>query len=523
MNRRQALLTLGGGLAAPRISFAAPAAGPESPNHLPFLMHQDFAELYVAAWRVEEGRRDAANPLLEPAMPWDAGGVFAHGTVLRDPIDGLWKAWQVSTPVVPMENLEKPGHDRRLTYLESPDGVHWTRPKLPFVKWPGHSATNILLDFDSGGQATYASVNIDPRRDPPYEMFVFREPRYKNPSGKVGPLAAPRSARGSYRYRSRDGKDWKAVEGPLQIAPSDVCYIHRRPDASYIAYMKTPVPAYPGGLSPFDNNAGLVRLTGFRTSPDGTKWGEIKTVLGPDWRDPADLQFMELCPHPAAGGQVAFLTMYHSLTQLIDIQVAGSRDGVNWWRPERRPALANSPLGDYGGGMIWQMKEPVREGDKLHVYYGAMEGIHSDIYNTRETGRPLPTAGGGTIKPQPIGTLCFNGALCRATWTIDRLWALVCAAGGMNVGEATTRPKALAGRRLLVNALTRPGGSLRVELLDSSGKPLKGFTREDSQPFRGDEHSAVLTWKGGDKAPEGAVQARFCVQRAFLYGFDWRA
>jgi hypothetical protein len=65
---------------------------------LPFLMAEDFEDLDFCAWRIEPGQPDAHNPLVEPARPWDAGGVLAHGTVLRDPIDGLWKAWQHSIP-----------------------------------------------------------------------------------------------------------------------------------------------------------------------------------------------------------------------------------------------------------------------------------------------------------------------------------------------------------------------------------------------------------------------------------------
>src|ERR1700731_3698156 len=80
---------------------AAPAEAkkPAPAKPLPFLMAEDFEDLDFCAWRIEPGQPDAHNPLVEPAMPWDAGGVLAHGTVLRDPIDGLWKAWQISIPV----------------------------------------------------------------------------------------------------------------------------------------------------------------------------------------------------------------------------------------------------------------------------------------------------------------------------------------------------------------------------------------------------------------------------------------
>ena len=99
-------------------------------------MPDDFASLQLVAWRVEIGTPDPRNPLLEPAMPWDSGGIMAHGTVLRDPIDGLWKAWQVSTPgEEKLDGLKAVHeHQRRLTYLESKDGVKWYRPELPFVR-----------------------------------------------------------------------------------------------------------------------------------------------------------------------------------------------------------------------------------------------------------------------------------------------------------------------------------------------------------------------------------------------------
>ncbi|MGH2644275.1 MAG: hypothetical protein ACRDE2_10020, partial [Chitinophagaceae bacterium] len=73
-------------------------------DRFPLLMPDDFDSLFLVAWRQELGVPDPRNPLLTPAMPWDSGGIMAHGTVLHDPIDGLWKAWQVSTP--PEKNLK---------------------------------------------------------------------------------------------------------------------------------------------------------------------------------------------------------------------------------------------------------------------------------------------------------------------------------------------------------------------------------------------------------------------------------
>jgi hypothetical protein len=485
-------------------------------------MPDDFEEFDFIAWRVEPGRPDPHNPLLEPEMPWDSGGVFAHGTVLRDPIDGLWKAWQVSFPQTEPAKFDSRWFKAQITYLESPDGVRWQRPRLKLNAWPGHDETNIVLDVWS----TYASVNVDPaRKDWPYEMFVFRHPGFLTGAGVVEGLPLPpgetKHAYGLYRYRSKDGKSFSPVEGPLKLATNDSCYVYRFGEG-YVSYHKTEMPAFPGGLTPFDVADGGVRLIGRRTSRDGTHWSDpTAIVLAPDWRDPADTQFMELCPVELPGGLAATVTVYHNLTQTIDLQWAASRDGVQWWRPERRPALANAPLGDYGGGMLWAMHHPVRDGNQLHVYYGATEGLHGDLYNTAASGPRVLRARGETLSRQSFTYGGDYSALCRATWTIDRLWALAPVHGGYTEGTAVTRPSTLAGQRLAVNVATRPSGRLRVELLDGDRRPLPGFTADDCEPLTGDEHAAIVRWKGSAVAPAGATRAKFLLKRAFLYGLEW--
>lgn len=503
---------------------------------MPLLMPDDFDSLLIVSWRVEQGVKDSHNPLLEPAMPWDSGGIMAHGTVLHDPIDGLWKAWQVSTPAEQFLNSPAPKgwtqglwalHEtqRRLTYLESKDGVHWYRPKLPFNKWPGYDSTNIILDLNSGGTAVYASVLINPKnKEWPYEMFVIRNPSLGPDPNHVGNLPAPSpDKRGTYKYRSHDGKDWKLVAGPIHPLGKggDVSYVYREPDGSYVSYFKSYSLKEGDRIIPYDNNSQqLVRRIGRSTSPDGNDWTKSITVLGRDWRDPGYAQFMELCPLKVSGGYFGMATYYDASNKTISLEMAASRDGINWWRPNRRSAVVPPPLGDYGGGMMWQMHQPIVEKGKMYIYYAGAQGLHGEIYDSRTD--PKKEVGGETVSGIPTPTLPFNSALCRASWQFDRLWALVPSAGGPTIGEAVTRIENPDSRRLAVNIYVRKGGEFRAQLEDKAGKPIPGFTAEDCQPLTGDNHLVFVSWKGGKRAPENAARIRFVLKSAYLYGYDWK-
>ncbi|MBM4436337.1 MAG: hypothetical protein FJ029_03690 [Actinobacteria bacterium] len=501
------------------------AANPARTDCLSMILPEDVYEQDGIAWRLEPGQPDHANPLIEPAMPWDSGAVFSHGTVLRDPIDGGWKAWIICTPM-------EAGHFenyRRLTYFTSKDGVHWERPLLELCPQPGYPKTNILFDFDSGGISMYPSVLIDPNAPAQrrYEMFVMRSPGRPEGIGSpvipglpLGPGQRTHPF-GVYRYFSADGIRWTIAEGPLlqtatlgmrMVAPysnpdrsADQTYVYREPDGSYVAVHKIGEPMHPGGHVPYDIFPIGRRVLARRTSPDGSAWSPYEVVLQPDWQDPQDLQFMEMAPLRVRGGWLGIVACYHNLTQTIDLQLAGSPDQRMWYRPVRLPALPVAPLGDYGGGMIWPTHHPIEADGRVYLYYGALEGIHGD-----------PAAGHPTLWP-------FHGALCRVSWAKDRYWAAAAGAGGAWTGRLMTYPLPVGGKRLAVNAATSTvaPGILKAELVNPDGTPIPGFGLDDYVPWHGDSTRVHLRWKGGDACPRPEGAARFHLTRARLYGFAW--
>lgn len=501
-------------------------------TRMPLLMPDDFSELNLVAWRVELGTPDANNPLIEGGMPWDAGGVGIHGSVFRDPIDRKWKAYLVCTPAeaTPDDDPKKPWASenhahRRVCLFESDDGVRWARPKLDNVVFGTHKKTNIIFDVDDGVSA-YSSILIDPSNpDSPYEMFALRE-SWSKVKGK------PPQGNGYYRYRSKDGKHWQrfgnVVNDPMK---GDLCFFYKDAKEGYVAYYRLGAPGKKTDHLPVYED--FPRRSCFRAvSKDGNKWTKDPLMaLTNDDRDHRDTQYQECVPLKVPGGYLGMITMYHPITQTLNLRLAASRDGRQWWFPDRRPCFDNPPLGEYGGGMIWQSQYPIIDKGRLFIYYGGTEGPHRQISDTRAPSKQI----GYLEKVIDHGAhfLPFNSALCRVSWRVDRIYALASAAGGPTEGTAVTRSQMLAGKKLFVNLLTRPAkasasarhldGYLQAELLDDAGKPLSGFTRDDCPPLKGDHTELAVAWKGGESAPAEARQARFYLRRAFLHGVEFRS
>jgi hypothetical protein len=502
-----------------------------------FLTGMDFPEKHNVAWRIELAEDDASNPLIEPKYAWDNGSIASYGTVMRDPTDQQWKMWYVSRHHRPTP-ASGPATGWILTYAESPDGARWRRPQLDVSPFQGHKS-NILLNLDSGGLSQQASVIVHPDapREYRYEMFIFRWPNYEGASYAVSgfPLASGETKHtdGIYRYHSADGKHWKPWE-KIELDTRDSIWVSQLPDGSYQALSKICMPAPPGGVVPYDCAVGECRILVRRTSPNGSDWSPYQLAVTPDWQDSPDTQFMELMAMPQRGGFIGLLTVYHAMSQSIDIQFAASRDGKTWWRPDRRACVPLKPLGDPGGGMIWPMQPAVQHNGRMYLYYSAQEGLHNDYLSTKVVERArqggLPTwphywtgVRMGQEYYSPIaGLLWSHGVMCRSSWTEGRLWAAVTASGGPLEGMLGTNPLAVGGKCLRVNAVTVQDGKLEAELLDGD-EPIPGFTRADCIPLQGDHESGLMRWKGGYRCPAEEVRVRFYLNRARLYSCDWTA
>ncbi len=181
-----------------------------------------------------------------------------------------------------------------------------------------------------------------------------------------------------------------------------------------------------------------------------------------------------------------------------DLQLAYSRDGFHWDRPDRTDFLAGTRQeGSWdraylhaGVGICAVM------GDKLYFYYSGWSGVSPALTNDWYAG----------------------GATGIAMLRRDGFASMNAGAAG---GTLTTRPVKFKGRHLFVN-VNAPKGELTVEVLDEKGNVIAPFSTKNCIAITGDKTLQQVTWKGtkdlaglsGQK-----VQFRFRLKQGELYSF----
>ena len=92
-------------------------------------------------------------------------------------------------------------------------------------------------------------------------------------------------------------------------------------------------------------------------------------------------------------------------------------------------------------------------------------------------------------------------------------------------GEFTTKSLMFSGQRLALNYSTSAAGSLRVEIQDAAGTPVRGFTLDDCAEIFGDEIERVVTWTDGNDVSKLAgrpIRLRFALKDADLFALQFK-
>ncbi len=428
--------------------------------------------------------RKTGERLLESEHPWESA-TLNWFSVLRD--GDKYRMWYECYDVEGWPTAD----DTSFCYAESNDGFHWTKPKLGMVSYRGNKDNNIL--FRQVGEEKHRSrvhgsgVFLDPSAPP--------ESRYKCVSQGLfqGIAERPYFVAG---MTSPDGFRWTR-------SPQPICPVFA--DSQYSGFWDAQQRRHVifGRVS---GRGG--RAIGRSTSDRFDAFAPFTRVLETDDHDPpeSDLYNPACQPYPDVPGlYLMFPSLFRHREETLDIRIAVSRDGEKWTRPDREVAFI--PLGkpgDFDGGSLYMGNSGCqRTGGELSFYFSGSTLRHNET--------------------ELVNLADFRNrrVISRAVARIDRLVSATAGAAG---GQFDTPLIRFAGDKLIVNAAARPGGSVRVGLLDDGGRPIPGRGVAECRALTGDNDSWTVSWDDDSLSEwsQQSIRLRIEVQDADLFGFQFQ-
>ena len=430
-------------------------------------------------WRQTKAEMSAQAP----------GCAMSGGGVWWDPTRRKFRMWYMS------------GFAGRISYAESPDGVHWDRPDV------GPNGDNVVLPnqvsdtfsvfpgYDT--DAPYANWRIcispggNPTRSAEYVSSDGIRWRFLRRTGQHGDCTTMFhnpflgkwvwSLRAGWRHRSRiyhahrdfyAGGGWHFPLGRPQTNTVDC--------ALWLACDNQDLPRTMGDCKTYTN---------FQLyNVDAVPYESIMVGL-----------FKILC------GYENDIAARAGMPKTTSIHFAYSRDGFHFTRPDRTPAIDESGWGSgaWDSGYVGNISSCFAiKDERLWFYYVGARG------DATQNDPPRCTIANG---------MHYNFSVGVATLRRDGFAGMV--ADGR--GELVTRPVTFSGAHLFVNADAR-FGEVAAEVLDENGEPYTGYSAADCRALvRTDSTKSALTWKGGDLARFAGkpVRFRFRMKVATLYSF----
>ena len=451
------------------------------------------------SWEMPHGVRIAVHrpridlqPLIVADRPWESM-VTSMVTLMED--EGRYRMWYECWSLAEGDDsIGEAAYPTMLAYAESADGANWVKPRIGTVSFGG-STDNNLVYWASRGSSVFKDPSAPP--DERYKLVCMAR-------GGIGGAVSP------------DGLRWKSLEQLLVSA--DDAFEDQIPDA---ARFDTERGRYVGYFRGWDRrNPGLWhgrRTIAYAESDRFESWPVPQTIVAPNVNDgpDTDIYTNSYAPWPGApDAHLMFPGYYQRTRDVREVHLLTSRDGMDWHRPTSEPII---PCGEPGSGWgegSWlagtglvsfhpgEWSLPVRPQSRSHNQY------------------QFPT---GPQNPPNWGELCL------ATWREDGFTSLE----AESKGGCSTMPIVFTGGRLEINAWTRFGGEIRIELADPSGEielnyktaeTVAGHTFEECDPISGDVLKHVVTWNGESDLSAWAgrpVRLRFSLRRARLFAFQF--
>lgn len=406
---------------------------------------------------------------------------------------------------------------KSLCYAESRDGLRWTKPALGLVTVRGSKNNNLIYQDN----AIDATIMVDPHDAPERRYKLFRSSLSEDP--KQAGIYASYSADGiQFTEAGRVFPMWPETSIIADWDPRIRKYVvftrvfvRNHENQRRIARIETDDLLKPW---PYDSKTPLL-------SPPSPE--HIPLVPSVDAQDDPFCDFYTnaacLYPHaqdvylmfptpfrhfaPSPGRQPWFRFEPGNDYGLIEVQMAVSRDGIHWSRPDRRPYFPMGFPNEWDRWLNIMGCGIVRSGNYLYQYYWSPGRAHDGGILRKEYDQSIPSKSAyGAVRQRLDGFLSADFAYTG--------------------GTLTTPPLTFSGSHLQLNIDTGAMGTAFVEIRDAEGRPIPGFTRAACEEVGGNFLDTTVRWKGKTDltALRGKpIRLHFTARGAKLYAFQFPA
>ena len=434
-----------------------------------------------------KARKHPGNPIFFPETPLEKGenghvamaAPFSDG-VWYDPTDGKTKMWYHA------------GWFDGTAYAESADGIHFERVDC------GQGDVNRCIPKRAGVRRDGCSVVLDRYNASarPYHMFLF----------------------------NRDGtldfaEVWDSADGKLWEKSTDAGNIGDRSTIFYNPFRRKWVYSMRTGFGKLGERArSYVEAD---TLEDGAPLSDPIPWVRCDRLDPVyqtignrpTLYYLDAVAYESVilGAFEIFLGPENDVSDRTgipkhtELQLAFSRDGFHWSRPEDRTPFI-SPERENPDNWERGYIQPnsgicTIHGDELWFYYTAFRGDETRTRRSTEADGCYANASMGLAKLRRDGFASMNAYGYK--------------------GTLTTRTLRFDGEILFVNGDFH-SGILRAAMLEEDGSQIPGFGFDDCVGMNTDSTKCEITWRDGRNLAElsgSAVKIRFECSEGALYSF----
>ncbi|MEO2034710.1 MAG: hypothetical protein ABGZ35_21740 [Planctomycetaceae bacterium] len=437
-------------------------------------------------------------------LPWE-GPLSNYAMVFRD--GNKWRMYYRGARQGMQEGEPKSSN---ICYAESTDGLHWIKPELSIHELAGTKENNVvhLGPGTAGGWYCFRDDNPDTPAEHRYKALSKFNLSYGGPLGVMV---------------SADGFHWKWLreEPVITMGPLDSLNTARWDPRlkKYVAFVRNFVSKSKGpnsppeneteGAKPFYVDSDRYRAIALTTSTDFIHWTPQR------WLNYGETELFE---HLYTNAVTPYFRAPH-IYVAFPMRYVPQRQVISGWAgstPAASEGCSDAVFMSSRDGLHW---------DRRFLQAFVRPGLEPKNWTDRNMiiSPGIVQTGPGEMSIYYVSHYGHKTSHLRRLSL--RLDGFVSVHAEYQDGQFVTKPlvfarSRLADTELLLNYATSAVGDIRVEIQNTDGTPIRGYTLADAEEIVGDQIERKVTWKNGSNLANLAgrpVRLRFVMSDADLY------